>query len=220
MRPAENGVSNLSATSTNDKSKTSDHPRDVAVSLLCGGISGAVAKTAVAPVERVKMSFQISPRLFSLSRAFQHGQDIVRGGGLSSLWKGHSTTIIRVAPLAGISFAAHDYTEVELKEYLKTDRLPIMYKFLAGAVAGATGTFVTYPLDVMRVRLALTPGSNWVTTFRQGGLYQGLTPTMLGIIPYAGTAWMIKQTLLEKFENIQRRSPSLIESLVVNAIAG
>lgn len=220
MRPAHNETSNHTANTANDRSNNPEHYRNVAVSLLCGGISGAVAKTAVAPVERVKMSFQISPRLFSLSRAFQHGQEIVRGGGLSSLWKGHSTTIIRVAPLAGISFAAHDYTEIELKAYLRTDRLPIMYKFLAGAVAGATGTFVTYPLDVMRVRLALTPGSSWVTTFRQGGLYQGLTPTMLGIIPYAGTAWMIKQTLLEQFEIVNGRSPALIESLTVNAVAG
>lgn len=193
---------------------------NVVVSLLCGGIAGVVAKTAVAPIERVKMYFQTSSQHFGLRRAFKHGQEIVKSGGLRSLWRGHSTTIIRIAPLAGISFAAHDYAEMELKAALETDRLPIGYKFFAGAIGGATGTFLTYPLDVMRVRLALTPGSNWMTALQRGGLLQGLSPTMLGIIPYSGTAWMLKQTLLERFIIVKNRSPTTMESLIINAIAG
>ena len=199
-----------------------DHspPQNVVVSLFCGGVAGIVAKTAVAPLERVKMYFQTSSHHFGLERAFRHGQHIVKNGGFTSLWKGHSTTIIRVAPLAGISFATHDYAEIELKTALGTDRLPIAYKFFAGAVGGATGTFLTYPLDVMRVRLALTPSSNWMTALQQGGLLQGLTPTMLGIIPYSGTAWMLKQTLLERFVIAKCRRPTTIESFTINAIAG
>jgi solute carrier family 25 protein 42 len=161
--------------------------RDVIVSIFCGAVAGVVAKTAVAPVERVKMRFQISSDKFTLTKGYLYGRDIIKKGGIKSLWKGHSTTVIRVAPLAGISFAAHDYAELEFKEYLKTDTLPFIYKFLAGSIGGATGTFFTYPLDVIRVRLALTPNSNWSTVLRkQGGFYQGLTPTMLGIIPYSG----------------------------------
>lgn len=193
---------------------------DVALSMSCGAIAGAVAKTAVAPLERIKMSFQISSNAFSISRAFRYGVEIVKNGGFISLWKGHSATLIRVAPLAGISFAAHDYSEAKMKKMLKKDRLPMTYKFLAGAVAGTTGTLITYPLDVMRVRLALTPGSDWFRVLRQGGLFQGLTPTILGIVPYSGTAWMIKQTLLERYMSNKDRTPFLIESLIINAIAG
>jgi solute carrier family 25 protein 42 len=161
--------------------------RDVIVSIFCGAIAGVVAKTVVAPVERVKMRYQISSDKFTLTKGYQYGRDIINRRGIMSLWKGHSTTVIRVAPLAGISFAAHDYAELEFKQYLKTDTLPFIYKFLAGSIGGATGTFFTYPLDVIRVRLALTPGSNWYSVLtKQGGFYQGLTPTMLGIIPYSG----------------------------------
>ena len=197
-----------------------NHTQDVAVSMLCGAVAGAVAKTAVAPVERVKMSSQISSNAFTLSRAFRHGQEIVRSSGVKSLWRGHSTTLIRVIPLAGITFATHDCLEAEFKEYLSTDRLPIVYKFLAGAIAGASGTFITYPLDVMRVRLALTPGTNWGQTLRRGGFYQGLGPTMLGIVPYSGTPWMMKQTMLERFIAVRKKAPSIIESLIINALAG
>lgn len=127
------------------------------------------------------MAFQTSRRPFTLNCALKLGKEIYKEGGIFSLWKGHSTTILRVLPFSGISYAAHDYSEKQLKMYLKQDSLPFLYKFLAGSIGGATGTFLTYPLDVLRVRLALTPGSSWYTTLKQGNLYRGLTPTMLGI---------------------------------------
>ena len=193
---------------------------DVMVSILCGSIAGAVAKTAVAPAERVKMRFQISSDKFSLIKALRHGVDIFKKGGILSLWRGHSTTIIRVVPYSGISYAAHDYAEAQFKKHAQSDTLPFVYKFLAGSIGGATGTFFTYPLDVLRVRLALTPGSSWMNILQGGGLYQGLLPTMLGIIPYSGTAWMVKQTLQEKFPTVFHRKPTTIESLTLNAVAG
>lgn len=67
---------------------------------------------------------------------------------------------------------------------------------------GAVGTLLTYPLDVLRVRLALMPSSSWSSAIGQGGLYQGLAPTMLGIIPYSGTSWMVKQSLQELFPKV------------------
>ena len=107
------------------------------------------------------------------------------------------------------------------------------------------------------MRLALLPGATWKSAIRQGGLFQGLVPTMLGIIPYSGTSWTVKQFLHERYNHhfnhgqIQRHplregsgerdqedrgghasmyqgksismekvSPNMIESLIMNAIAG
>lgn len=201
-----------------DKNGSQSH--DVMTTIFCGSIAGAVAKTAVAPAERVKMKFQISSDKFTLGQALKHGIEIFQKGGLFSLWRGHSTTIIRVAPYSGISYASHDYAEYQFKKRLQCEQLPFVYKFLAGSIGGVMGTFFTYPLDVLRVRLALIPGSNWLSAVQMGGLYQGLSPTMMGIVPYAGTAWMVKQTLLENFPIICHRQPTLIESLTLNAAAG
>lgn len=56
---------------------------------------------------------------------------------------------------------------------------------------------------------------------RRGGLFQGLTPTLLGIIPYSGTSWMVKQALHEHYKKWNsNRKPSVMESLAMNAIAG
>ena len=69
--------------------------------------------------------------------------------------------------------------------------------FLAGSLAGATAQALTYPLDRARAVMAVTKVGeyrNIVHVFqtiieREGllKLYRGFTPTMVGIIPYAGT---------------------------------
>jgi hypothetical protein len=70
----------------------------------------------------------------------------------------------------------------------------------------------------LRVRLAL--GNSCSEAIKQGGMFQGLLPTLLGIIPYAGTAWLTKQTMLEYYRTINGRKPSVFESVLINALAG
>ena len=57
-----------------------------------------------------------------------------------------------------------------------------------------TGTFITHPLDTIRLRLALPNhgytgiGNAFATVYKTegvGALYKGLGPTMAGIAPYA-----------------------------------
>jgi len=187
-------------------------------SLICGAAAGIAAKTCIAPMERIKMSFQVSSEKFTLAAAFARGKDLVHKQGALSMWRGHSTTILRVAPYAGLSYFFHDYVEHLFKNKLNTNNLPAAYKFLAGSAAGFGGTIFTYPLDVLRVRLAL--GGTWKSSLKQGGLSQGLIPTLAGIVPYAGTAWLVKQSILERFPNTMNRKPRVYESLLINAVAG
>jgi hypothetical protein len=210
--------------------------------ITCGAIAGVLAKTAVAPAERVKMSYQISGDRFTIAGALSRGAEMAHKQGMLSLWRGHSTTVLRVAPFAGFSYASHDFAERSFKAQLGVNSLPFIYKFTAGAIGGGFATLLTYPLDVLRVRLALVPDSTWRSTLNQGGLFQGLVPTMLGIVPYSGTSWAVKQYLFDKYKSyantearkdinnegiyqgktlsIDKLSPSLWESLFMNAIAG
>jgi hypothetical protein len=114
--------------------------------IMCGALAGVLAKTAVAPAERVKMSFQITKDRFSISAALTRASSMASEGGILSLWRGHSSTVLRVAPFAGFSYAFHDYAEKEFKRNLQVDRLPFMYKFTAGAFGGGFATLLTYPL--------------------------------------------------------------------------
>lgn len=191
---------------------------DMYSSIFCGAVAGVCAKTVIAPAERIKMSFQVSNEPFTYKNAFNRARNVIKSNGVFALWKGHSTTIIRVTPYAGLSYGFHDYAEHRFKEYLNTDKLPFVYKFIAGSFSGAGSTLLTYPLDVLRVRLAL--GGSWKSSIAQKGLFQGLTPTLLGIIPYSGTTWCVKQTMGEGFVKLNKRNPEIHEALLMNAIAG
>lgn len=206
------------AVSVDESKDLSFHHHDIGYSLLCGAVAGIAAKTVIAPAERIKMSFQVSSERFTVRKAIERGHRMVQDGGSLSLWKGHSTTVLRVAPYAGISYMFHDYAENLFKASHRTDNLPSAYKFLAGSIGGFCGTILTYPLDVLRVRLAL--GSSWKASIAQGGYFQGLFPTIVGIIPYSGTAWLAKQTLLEFYISSEGRSPNIAASLVINTAAG
>ena len=122
-------------------------------------MSGTVAKTVIAPADRIKILFQTSDRSFSLGKALSEAQKIVADEGVAALWKGHSTNVIRVLPYAGIHFASHDLFEMLLKpspgeaEPLSTSR-----KFACGAMAGAIPTTITYPLDMVRAKMAIKTG--------------------------------------------------------------
>ena len=94
-------------------------------------------------------------------------------------------------PFSGIQFLVYDTTLAHLNSVThgvygnKTS-------LLAGATAGVTATFLTYPLDVLRARQAV--GFNYRNyiiaveeiLLREGsrGLFKGLSPTLLGMIPY------------------------------------
>jgi len=124
---------------------------------LAGGVAGCVAKTVVAPLDRVKILFQASNPDFqkyagSWSGAFRAGFEIYRDGGFRGLFQGHSATLLRVFPYAAIKFMAYDQVHYFLMPtgHQETN----LRRFMAGAIAGTTSVFCTYPLEVIRVRMA------------------------------------------------------------------
>jgi hypothetical protein len=60
-----------------------------------GGVAGMVAKSVVAPVDRVKILFQVSSEGFSIGRMRHIMSRIVEEEGIRGLWKGNSATMLR-----------------------------------------------------------------------------------------------------------------------------
>ncbi|ETS65366.1 hypothetical protein PaG_00099 [Moesziomyces aphidis] len=124
---------------------------------FAGGIAGCVAKSAIAPLDRVKILFQAqNPEFAKYSGrwlgVFQAGRDIVRSDGPSALFQGHSATLMRIFPYAAIKYMAYDKLHFYLmptKQSETSGRL-----FLAGSASGVLSVFLTYPLELIRVRLA------------------------------------------------------------------
>ncbi|KAJ5639365.1 mitochondrial carrier [Penicillium longicatenatum] len=167
---------------------------------LAGGLAGCAAKTVVAPLERVKILFQTAH--FGFVRhtkdwlGFVHAiQAIRQHHGSQALFQGHSVTLLRIFPYAAINFLAYDQIRATL--IASPHHETPFRRLISGSLAGAISTSCTYPFELIRVHLAVqTKDASLVATcrdiYRDGGLasfYRGYAPTLLGILPYAGTSF-------------------------------
>jgi hypothetical protein len=121
-----------------------------------------VAKSVVAPMDRIKILYQISSAKFQLRNVPEVVHNIYRTEGFSALWKGNTATLIRVFPYAGIQFMVFDRCKTYLlhqhQKQDHTDRawgLSPMESLLAGSTAGFVSVIATYPLDLTRAQLAV-----------------------------------------------------------------
>ncbi|KAL8945683.1 MAG: hypothetical protein Q9222_007814, partial [Ikaeria aurantiellina] len=124
---------------------------------LAGGLAGCAAKTIVGPLDRVKILFQASNPQFAKYTGSWFGvvtamRDINRQDGLRGLFRGHSATLLRIFPYAAIKFLAYEQIR-SIMIPTPTHETPLR-RLLSGSLAGMTSVFITYPLEVIRVRLA------------------------------------------------------------------
>mmetsp|Transcript_15167 Transcript_15167/g.21209 ORF Transcript_15167/g.21209 Transcript_15167/m.21209 type:complete len:494 (+) Transcript_15167:1068-2549(+) len=194
--------------------------------LFCAATAGIIAKTSVAPFQRVKLLFQVTDDAFSMGRAFRRGARIIREEGFLQLWRGNSAVVARTLPYVSIHFLAHDIAEDYLRTH-PTESLSAGRKFTAGGFAGVCGTVCTYPLDLIRARLAVGPIYSWQGVFHDiysrrgiGGFYRGLFVTLAGIIPYTGVAWTVKGKLNDRIRQMKKRKLFALEKLACGACAG
>ncbi|RDA95067.1 hypothetical protein CP533_2116 [Ophiocordyceps camponoti-saundersi (nom. inval.)] len=195
---------------------------------VAGGIAGCAAKTVVAPLDRVKILFQASNPQFAKYTGSSFGvatalRDIYKAEGGLGLLRGHSATLLRIFPYAGIKFLAYEQIRSVLIPSKKFETP--WRRLLSGSLAGITSVFFTYPLEVVRVRLAFetkNDGRSSMTSIcRQmynerlpGGqsaaglvnFYRGFFPTLLGMLPYAGTSFLTHDTVSDLL-----RHPSLAQ---------
>jgi solute carrier family 25 protein 16 len=117
----------------------------------------AQAKTFVAPLDRVKILFQTSNPQFAKYTGHWTGvlvamKSIYVQDGLRGLFRGHSATLLRIYPYAGIKFLA--YEQIRARVIPTAADETHIRRFLSGSLAGCASVFFTYPLEVIRVRLA------------------------------------------------------------------
>ncbi|KFD63737.1 hypothetical protein M514_06226 [Trichuris suis] len=203
--------------------------KKVFTSLAAGALAGAVAKTTIAPLDRTKINFQVSSTRYSLGRAFRFLRDTYSREGFLTLYRGNSATMARVIPFAAIQYCAHEQWKHILKVDATGSSTPVR-RYIAGSFAGVTATSFTYPLDLAKARLSVSRKSQYKTlaavfikTWHVEGplaLYRGVVPTLLGVIPYAGTSFFTYESLKLLHAENSKRQISVVERLLFGAIAG
>ena len=335
----------MSSSNYNDKgqvlSTIQSLPKEIR-NLLAGGIAGMLAKSFVAPIDRIKILYQVTSAQFRLRDVPKVAYSIIEKEGTAALWKGNTATMIRVFPYSGIQFMVFDYCKVyflnggssttdklqrQQKERQNSDvaekrhssdnsssrtisthqtnttlshrgtialpspsniqvvggtnknkskkGLTPIESLVSGMIAGTVSVLCTYPLDLARAQLAVLrkkkkkpkvsstaaggvgtlasstaatttsiskshldkqlgigsskkssrKGIGYVLshTFQQNGargLYRGITPTILGILPYSGVAFTINEQAKRQITHLTGRDPTTIERLQCGALSG
>ncbi|XP_006820558.1 solute carrier family 25 member 16-like [Saccoglossus kowalevskii] len=195
---AESGGTTLSASS-----KT---PEFIAKSFIAGGVAACCAKTSIAPLDRIKILLQAHSvhykhlGVFSALRAVNHKE------GFMALYKGNGAMMIRIFPYGAIQFMSYEQYKRLTKQWLGSHNQ--IAKLMSGSLAGITAVTFTYPLDMVRARLAFQITGEHIYngifhTFQsifhqEGGIkafYRGFTPTIIGMVPYAGLSFYTYETL-------------------------
>ena len=200
-------------------------------SLISGGFAGMVAKSVVAPLDRIKIIFQVSSTPFTFRKIPLLISRIIQDEGTSALWKGNTATLVRVFPYAGVQFMVYD----SLKKYFTVKResqgkvgVGPFNSMLAGSTAGGLSSIVTYPLDLTRARLAVLHNSpsnppakkvNFISITMSNYRSNGITGLYRGI-PYAGIAFTLNESIRASITTTYKREPTTFEKLQAGGIAG
>ncbi|XP_024390888.1 probable envelope ADP,ATP carrier protein, chloroplastic isoform X2 [Physcomitrium patens] len=207
-------------------------PREVAL-FFAGAMAGAAAKTVTAPLDRVKLLMQVhgvrmaqegSSKSIGLLEAVSH---IGNQEGMAGFWKGNVPQVVRVIPYSAVQLFAYEAYKKLFKG--EDEELSIVGRLAAGACAGMTSTLVTYPLDVLRLRLAVdsttrSMGQVAGTMLREEGLksfYKGLGPSLLGIAPYIALNFCVFDLVKKSLPEELRKKPeaSFLTALVSASFA-
>jgi len=143
------------------------------VDFLAGGISAAVSKTIVAPIERVKMLLQVQQVVKDIPPEQRYNgimdcfKRVSSEQGFWSLYRGNLANVIRYFPTQALNFACKDQFKKIFNPYnIKTEPFKFFLGSCAsGGAAGATSLCFVYPLDFARTRLAADVGAGKAREF-------------------------------------------------------
>ncbi|KAK7275330.1 hypothetical protein RIF29_16443 [Crotalaria pallida] len=184
-------------------------------SLLAGGVAGGVSRTAVAPLERLKILLQVqNPHNIKYNGTIQGLKYIWRTEGFRGLFKGNGTNCARIVPNSAVKFFSYEQASKGILYLYQQQtgnedaQLTPLLRLGAGACAGIIAMSATYPMDMVRGRITVqTEKSPYQyrgmfhalsTVLREEGpraLYKGWLPSVIGVVPYVGLNFAVYESL-------------------------
>merc|ERR1712151_1289612 len=184
--------------------------RDFMIDFTLGGVSGAVAKTLTAPIERIKLVVQTqdaNPKIRSgevprYTGIIDCGSRILKEQGMKRFWDGNFTNCIRYFPTQAFNLAFKDTFKAMFPKYNPKTEFGSFFaaNLASGGMSAACSLTIVYPLDYARTRLASDVGSgkksfsglgDCIAKTMKGpqgffGLYAGFGVSVVGIVGYRG----------------------------------
>jgi solute carrier family 25 phosphate transporter 23/24/25/41 len=206
-----------------------------------GGVAGAVSRTVVSPLERLKILYQIQSAgrneyKMSIVKALKK---MYTDEGWRGFMRGNGTNCVRIIPYSAVQFGAYNVYKRFAEPSPGADLDPLR-RLICGGLAGITSVTFTYPLDIVRTRLSIQSASfaalgkhegklpgMWQTMMtmykNEGGfmgLYRGIIPTVAGVAPYVGLNFMVYESVRQYFTEPGEKNPVWYNKLAAGAISG
>ena len=169
---------------------------------LAGGVAGALAKTCTAPLDRLKIIMQTSGASRASAASVAAADKgllaafvaIGKTEGVAGYWRGNVPQVVRILPYSSAMLYSYEAYKKKLTNK-ETGELAVPARLLAGAGAACTATIVTYPLDIIRLRLSVDTSAKSMGDVARTilanegplGFFKGLRATCLSIAPYSAT---------------------------------
>ncbi|CAM8940586.1 unnamed protein product [Rhodiola kirilowii] len=184
------------------------------IDATAGAVSGGISRTLTSPLDVIKIRFQVQlepttswalaqrglPVPSKYNGMFQATRDIFREEGYRGFWRGNVPALLMVMPYTAIQFTVLHKIKTFAAGSSKAEdhsSLSPYLSYISGALAGCAATVGSYPFDLLRTILASQGEPKVYPNMRSAfldivqnrgfrGLYAGLSPTLVEIIPYAG----------------------------------
>ena len=191
------------------QSGMSDEEKALPYTLSMGGICVAGAFSAIpttaimAPSERIKCLLQVQANEVEkggkarYSGMMDCGRQLLKEGGLASVYKGTGATLMRDIPGTVVYFGAYELTKRELMKLQgidpNTGQLSLSAVLFAGGFAGMAMWGLSIPADVLKSRLQTAPEGKYsgiydvyktlVKEEGYGALFKGMRPALIRAFP-------------------------------------
>ncbi|KAG8462219.1 hypothetical protein KFE25_012039 [Diacronema lutheri] len=189
--------------------------------LWAGALAGAFAQTITYPLDfmRARLTVDMSGRYSGILSGMAV---VVRQEGVRSLYRGLVPSLVGIMPYVGVDFMVYGTLREWLPRDAATGEPGTGAKLMAGAVAGAAGQTVAYPLDTVRRQLQVQDVKvkypdvpkyrGLVDCFfgivrRDGmrGLYRGIWPNYLKVAPSISIQFVIFEHMCKSLAATRER---------------
>lgn len=211
-----------------------DHRLTVPQSFVSGGVAAVIARTLTSPFDVVKILAQVGTK-DSKEGFLRTFSSVYANEGIRAFWKGNGIACVRLFPYNAIQFASFVNIKVAYTDPFTGTITPFHAAF-AGAMSGVIAVCTTYPLDMVKTRLTVAHTDlskskykgmvhAFKTIYKEEGFRafsKGLTPTLLGVIPFSGGTFMAYSVLHDyrMFHSDKEDPVSPMETFIDGCLAG